>query len=364
MILKKKIILLILTVILILLIQCGYNDKDKRKGSNSTISNKDNVLGYGFLKRIPGLWNGPVVSTTQAGNFDVWYVDFRPVSQGQVSEYSTYSFKNFNNGVPEDKTLNYISFFIVKHDNRLKVAMRTEASAFNQKCITYEIIDKVKESKGYYRFSDFQAGADRAYTEFTFKDDQLTMEVYTNKFNMVYPVQVHSVWIAKCGDRNAPLEAISYFNYPQPVMVEDFTDAFKNLYESIFYTDSDDPFYSATQPYVGNVTVNISIDSNLTVNNNCELCLLLTTESLFDGLIYKEENLKYISRYAYLPVDVKSFTFDYIHPGKYYLYSYCDINGDKKHLSGDYMSSNFNNTISLSANGNVVVDTTIDFVIP
>ena len=40
-------------------------------------------------------------------------------------------------------------------------------------------------------------------------------------------------------------------------------------------------------------------------------------------------------------------------------------NNDKKHLKGDYMSSNIdNNVVIVPSNGNVKVDTKIDFVIP
>jgi hypothetical protein len=134
--------------------------------------------------------------------------------------------------------------------------------------------------------------------------------------------------------------------------------------ESIYFTFENDPYSSSSQPYVGNVTVNISIDPNLKVKSDHEFFLLLTAESLFEGLKYDIENLKYISRYVYLPVNTKSYTFNNVHPGKYYLYSYNDINNDKKHLSGDYMSSVLNNVFTLKAEGHVTVDTKIDFVIP
>ena len=40
-----------------------------------------------------------------------------------------------------------------------------------------------------------------------------------------------------------------------------------------------------------------------------ELFLLLTTESLFEGLRYDEENLKCISKYVFLPIGTRSHTF-------------------------------------------------------
>ncbi len=49
---------------------------------------------------------------------------------------------------------------------------------------------------------------------------------------------------------------------------------------------------------------------------------------------------------------------------KHYLYSYNDINSDRRHLSGDYASSNLENTFTLMFNSHTTVDTMIDFVIP
>ncbi|MBN2439976.1 MAG: hypothetical protein JXJ04_01470, partial [Spirochaetales bacterium] len=89
------------------------------------------VMGFGILRRLPGLWHGPVTSTTPAGNFPMWYVDFRPVSPGQVSQYS----------ILDPDTINYISFFIVKHQGISKVALRTEGVFRNKGCVTYEVID-------------------------------------------------------------------------------------------------------------------------------------------------------------------------------------------------------------------------------
>ena len=79
---KKKsrigfILLLITGAVLFFTLGCK-RDKDDTK----------NVLGFEFLKKIPGLWHGPVTSSTSAGSFDIWYVDFRPVSAGQVSQFS------------------------------------------------------------------------------------------------------------------------------------------------------------------------------------------------------------------------------------------------------------------------------------
>ena len=348
----KKISFFLITMLvfgLLSILIINSSDSSNLMGQKSS-----SVYGFGFLKRIPGQWNGPVITTTPAGNFPAWYVDFRPVSPGQVSQYS----------IVNDHTLNYLSFFIVKHKGKLKVAMRTEGVFKKKGCVTYEVMDKVNESEGYYRFSDFNAGDNRAYTEFRFKKNTFVMKTYTNKFNKVSPLELHTKWTAKRGSSHAAVPAIKHFKYPQPVMVKDFTNAFKNMSESIFYTFKRDPYPSASQPYVGKVTVYIKVDKSLKVRPSHELFLLLTTKSLLDGATYNKDNLKYISKFAYLPPGTKKFTFKHVHPGKYYLYSYNDINGDKKHKSGDYMSSNFYHSFTLPQKGNIRLKTTIDFVIP
>lgn len=312
------------------------------------------VDGFGILQRIPGLWSGPVSSTTPAGSFDMWYVDFRPVSPAQVSQYSTL----------DADTLNYISFFIVRHDGRLKVALRTEGVFQNKGCVTYEVIDTVREDEGYYRFSDFQAGTKRAYTEFRFKTASFVMDVYTNKFNRVSLLELHSHWEARLGDRSAAVEAVKHFDYPQPVMVRDFSDVFKDMSESIYFTFENDPYNSLAQPYVGEIDVKIAVADEIEQKNNYEYFLLLTTESLFNGLKYDPGNLKYISRCVFLPVGTKEHVFKNVHPGRYWLYSYIDINNDRHHLSGDYMSSDINNILNLPETASLTASTIIDFLLP
>ena len=354
----NKTINISVAIVLLLCIQSANAEKGKKNtavsGTDTAQNANDSVLGFGFLKRIPGQWSGPVFSSTPAGSFKDWHVDFRPVSAGQVSQYSTL----------DADTVNSISFFIVKHGNRLKVAMRTEWIFQHKGCVTYEAIDTVRESEGYYKFSDFQAGIQRVYTEFIFKDTSMTMKVYTNKFNKVSPLQLHSKWDAVLGGRTAASEAISKFGFPRPVMVKDFSTVFNNMSESIYFSFEKDPYPSSAIPYMGNVTVNISIDGGVPVRNGNEIFLLLTTESLFDGLRLKKDYQKHFSRFVYLPAGAKSYTFNNVHPGKYYVNSYIDINNDKKHTRGDYMSSETDNTVLLGEKGSSAINTKIDFLIP
>jgi hypothetical protein len=321
---------------------------------SSQSSTDEPVLGFGFLNKIVGLWNGKVVTSTSSGSFDKWYVDFRPVSPSQVSQYS----------MLDSNTVNITSYFVVKYNNKLAIAQRTEGCFQDKCCVTYEIMDSVNEASGYYRFVDFVGGKKRASTIYHFSKEGFVQEVWTNKFNQSPVLKLHSKFEPALTSREAARDAINEFKFPQPKAVNDFTGIFGSMKESIYFNLDEDPYNGASQPPMGTVTVNITIDPSLKTSKTDELCLLLTTEPLFDGLKYVPERLNYLSKYVYLGVGTKSYTLKNVHPGKYYLYSYDDINGDKMHKKGDYMSSSLNSSFTVGANGKVSIDTKIDFVIP
>ena len=333
----------------LIIIAGGLMNVNAQKTSTTT-----DVFGYGFLDKITGLWNGPVISTSSAGSFPAWYVDFRPVANNQVSMFS----------MLDSSTVNNMSFFVVKFQNQLKIAMRTQGCFNNQCCITYEVMDSVNEKTGYYRFSDFISKEQRAYTEFQFTKNSLVMQVFTNKFNKEKKVKLHSRWQATCASKDEAEKLVKTYNYPQPLPVADFSDAFKNMNESIFFTFENDPYPTSKQPELGSLNVNIEIDKKLFQKKTDEICLLLTTQPLFSGLKYNKEQLKYISKYVYLSIDTRNYTIRNLHPGTYYLYSYVDINNDRHHKTGDYMSSDINNIVEINAGQTYKINTIIDFIIP
>jgi hypothetical protein len=315
---------------------------------------KDNIPGFSFLEEIVGQWEGPVMSTTPAGSFDIWYVDFRPVSESQVSQYSNM----------DAHTINYTSFFIVKYSDELRLAMRTEGVFMGKGCVTYEILDSADEKNGYYLFSDFKAGPERAYTEFIFREDKLTMQTYTNKFGEQESTTIHSRWEATLADRDAAKKARKHFKFPQPIAVKDFTDVFADMKESIYFNFENDPYPSDPQPYVGSVTVKIKIDKKLRMRDDHELFVVLSTKPIFEGLKFLPKHLKYFSKYAFLSADTRTVTLKNVHPGKYFLYAYNDVDGDKKHWKGDYISSDTKMIVDIKPESNTEVEAVIDMVIP
>jgi hypothetical protein len=312
------------------------------------------IKGFEFLNKIPGLWHGPVTSTTTAGNFDDWYLDFRPVSATQVSQFS----------LLDTSTVNNISFFIVKYKGELSLAMRTEGCRNNSCCVTYEVMDSANDGAGYYRFADFIRGTARAYTEFTFNGDQMLMKVYTSRFDSVQPAILHSTYTATIGSRDNIAGAVSRFGYPKPEMTKDFSNAFAGMNQSIFFTFENDPYSSVTQPYVGSATAHITIDTSLSIVPTDQVFLMFTTQPLFDGSTYHPERLKYISRYVFLSVNTSQYKIRSIHPGTYYVYSLIDKDNDGQYLTGDYMNSAFSNSFTVAENADVDINTKVDLVIP
>ena len=338
------------------------NDKDAPGDDNTTpsvgpISSSSEVTGYNMLEKLPGIWNGPVTSSTPLGSYAEWIMDMRPVSAAQVS------------GKSELDTQNDIllGFFIVKHGNAYKMALRNGGGFAGNKRIAYAVIDSVVEtsSESVYRFSDFRAGKNRVYTEVTFKGDSMIMKVYTNKYNTLASPQMHMVWRAKRMDSSSVQPAIAQFSFPQKQMVKDFSTTFDSKPEAIYYDLNSDPYNESMQPHLGRTDVTVNVSSSLpAVDPNKKIFLLITTQPLFSGMTFNPAQMKFRSRYVFIPSTSQAFTFNYMHPGSYYLYAFYDNNGDGTFSSGDYMSSNLNNTFMLNAQGAAAASATLDVVIP
>jgi hypothetical protein len=336
------------TLITMLTISCFIVTATGQTTSESTIP------GLSFLKNIQGLWAGPVYSSTPAGSFDVWNVDFRAVSSNRISQYTT----------NDETASNYTEFFIATLDQSPVIVMRTMGTFMNKGCITYEKLDSVDEMNGYYQFSDMVAGRKRASTIFQFYGDSLIMTVYTNKFNKEPSLVLHSMWKAKRSHNTEAEKAAKHFGFPSLTGRDDFAGIFKNMDESIIFDLTKDPYTPSLPVGTGKLTVQIKLSKELPDADKGEICLLLTTDPLIVGLRYLPENLKYVSRAIYLKPGTTTYTFENIHAGHYYLYSYSDMNNDKKHKKGDYMSSSTSNTLDVFPAGTTNYETAIDMIIP
>lgn len=345
---------------LIILMPSCKSCKDKKSEEEvppvtNNSPNVENTYGYGVLKNVKGIWNGPVSSTTPLGGYPEWIVDFRPISENQISA------KN------ELDTMNdiFMSFFIVKYNNQYKVAFRNGGSFAGMKRVSYFLTDSVSESgtQSFYRFSEIIKGKNRAYTEVIRKNDSLIIKTYTNKYNTLISSTPHMAWTAKLQDTTSFLASTSLFGFPKKTMTKDFTNTFVGNTESIFFSGfniASDPYPENAQPYLGQTTVTYSHSGSYTPVATNKTFLVICTQPLFSGIIM---NLKYRSRYVVLAANDLNFTFNYMHPGTYYVYAMYDNDGNGVINSGDWFSS-VGTQFSLGSLGTTTVNTVINFQVP
>jgi len=353
----------ILTLIICLqLIGC----KDKKAAEEEVtpaptpiVADVNNTIGFNVLKKIKGIWNGPVASTTPLGGYPEWIVDFRPNSENQVSA------KN------ELDTLNdiFMSFFIAKYNNEYRMAFRNGGSFNGMKRVSYFLVDSVSETvpQSFYRFSEIKKGKSRAYTEVIFRADSLYIKSYTNKYNVQPTSTAHMTWSAKLQDTTSCQPAITNFMFPKKSETKDFSSSFTSVPEAMYFSTSGnpagDPYPETSQPYLGNTTANYSFASTLTPVPSKKVFLVITTQPLFSGFTYNAGNLKYRSRYVILRADDTQFVFNYMHPGTYYYYAFYDNDSNLSINSGDWISL-ANTSFTLAAQGTASANTQINFVIP
>ncbi|HTA60858.1 MAG TPA: hypothetical protein VK835_00320 [Bacteroidia bacterium] len=343
---------------LLIVVSCKSNKSNTNNSSSTTGNNPpppvQNVLGYNLFNKIKGIWNGPVTSTTPLGGYPEWIVDFRPVSENQISS------KN------ELDTLNSInmSFFIALYNNQYKVAFRNGGQFNGLDREAYFLADSVSEqsTKSYYRFSEIVKGKNRAYTEVVFKQDSLIVKVYTNKNNSQTTTSPHMAWMAKLQDTTACMPAVSNFGFPKKTMTKDFSTTFIGVTEAIYYQLGGDPYPESAQPYLGKTTASYSYDAAHVPVAGKKTFLVITTQPLINGTTV---DLKHRSRYVILADNDFSYTFNYMHPGAYYLYALYDADGNSVFNAGDWMNNPVTpTTFTLASTGTTTASTQINFTIP
>lgn len=322
-----------------------------------SINANDEVIGYSILEKLPGIWDGPVTSSTGLGNFPTWIVDFRPNSP---------SFVSAKNELDRENDI-FMSFFIAKHDCKNKVAFRNGGTFVGLERNSYMFCDSVYQDNNisFYRFSDPVDGGKRVNTTVTFKQDSLLIHAYSNKFGTLSEPVSHMYWKANLRDETSAQSAINHFGFPKKQLDKDMTHTFDNVSDAVFYSSAQDPFPEEDQPYLGKSNVNITISNPAVVDPSKKVLIVITTQALFNGFNFNVANLKYRSRYVILNAETTvDFTFNYMHPGQYYLNAIYDSNGDLNFSSGDFINGSFDVPFTLAAKGITTVNANINFEIP
>ncbi|GIV22506.1 MAG: hypothetical protein KatS3mg025_0165 [Bacteroidia bacterium] len=285
-------------------------------------------LGFDLLARLSGIWEGPVTSTTSVGDFPVWKVDLRPIHSAQISA---------RNELDSANNI-HLSFFVARYDNKPTLCFRNGGFFSGIERITYLFLDST--APGYYRFIEPVSRGQRAYAELHFPmPDSLILAAYTNKLGTRPQPVLHMRWTARRVDTTAARPAIAHFQYPQPVVVRDLSQAFAGRTEAIYYSPiQNDPYPSDQQPYLGFLRASYQHHSSYTPDPDKFVILFTTTQPLVENFQYYPDRLRYISRYVRLPATQTTFFFPHVHPGSYYLYALYDEDENGTPSSGDWFS--------------------------
>ncbi|MCE3260777.1 MAG: hypothetical protein K0S12_2418 [Bacteroidetes bacterium] len=353
----------LLTLSLLLLVMSCKNKKTEEEelpyittttGTPGT-PDLNNIKGFKILKRLRGIWNGPVTSTTPLGGYPEWIVDFRPISENQISA------KN------ELDTMNdiHMSFFVALHNNEYKIAFRNGGSFAGMQRVSYFLADSVSENPtvSFFRFSEVVKGKSRAFTDVIFKADSLIIKSFTNKYNTQPSATPHMTWAAKMRDTTSCIPAMNNFMFPQKTQTKDFSSTFNGQAEAIYYSTATDPYPENAQPHLGKTNAAYTFAASYTPVSTKKVLLLCTTQPLFSGAMFIPQNLKFRSRYVLLSASDTDYTFNYMHPGSYYFYAYYDNDGSKTLNPGDWVI-NTNATFTLTAQGTSIVTPQINFTLP
>jgi len=331
------------------------NQDNQNNNNNLPYSSIENTYGFGLLKKATGIWAGPLTSTTMIGSFPEWISDLRPISAAQISGKNEL---DKNNDI-------FLSFFIAKYNNEYRLCFRNGGLFGGMSRISYFLCDSVNENSNhsYYRFSEIKKGIQRAYSEVIFVKDSMYLRSYTNKNNTQPSAVLHMSWSAKLQDTTSAQSAVNLFQYPKKELIKDFSTTFNGLAESIYFSAGQDPYKEEDHPYLGKANISFTISPSLNPDLNKNVFLVITTQPLINGMSYNPNNLKYRTRYVQVKANETSFTFNYMHPGSYYLYAFYDNDGNGTINSGDWLNSMVTH-FTLPAKGPINASANINFVIP
>jgi hypothetical protein len=351
-----KCIKLTLLAFSVFLLACKKDKKtEKPTPSAICVAPTSDILGFSILNKLPGIWNGPVTSTTALGGYTEWIVDFRPIAENQISSKNELDVMNDI----------HMSFFTARYNNENRIAFRNGGKFGGNSRVSYFLVDSVAESAtyNYYRFSEIKKGKSRAYTTVEFKSDSLIMKTYTNIYNTQTVATPHMSWKAKLKNSTAAATSITQYSFPKKTITKDFSSTFIGVLEAIYFDLNGDPYPESFQPHLGKSTINYNFVPTLVPDPLKKVLLMITTQPLFAGAVVNLSNLDTRSRYVLLSSSDLNFDFNYMHLGTYYLYACYDNDANGTINSGDWMS--FSNTIfTLDPITTVTASTTINFIIP
>lgn len=340
----------------------GFQEKNKA----SNLSNKNTEIGFSPPKIVPidinqqgfeffdlmqGHWIGKM--NIIGKNYDWFSFDYRPISASHI------------HGIYEGGTIGnlFTSFFITDFNGKRTIMARNGGILNGTYRTSYFVLDKVELTKNrkYFRLIDAYGGKEIMWMELEFMGDKLNFNSYTSRFGLNGKPKQHMKFQAEKKHLELSNQRAKAFNYPQNKVEKDFSKGLPKpnwgeqypviTSASYVYQATNieleklaklagDPFGIEEIPYLSSLKINIELNEKI---KNQNLIVYLSKDALTDEngnfkLEYgeiKQELFDGIFLFPDLAQNQKEFTFNYLHPGNYYLTIIADINKDGYASKGD-----------------------------
>lgn len=328
---------------------CSCKEEEPGSGPND-----NSILGYQLLSDLNGHWVG--TNQTSFGFYEWFAFDFRPISASHT--HSIYEGGTNQNIIT--------SVFLADYDGRQQIMARNGGWLGNQYRATYFLLDteEINGNEHYYRLVDAVGGIDRAYIEFSFRDDSIFMDAYKdNSGSLDQPV--HHMGFAGA-DRNPSYaeRAIELFDFPQAISEVDFGGTFTNLIDpdsALFLEEDLDPFPKADHGHLSDLIIDITRNAQTEDKN---LLLFISKEELVSSS--GQVNLGNVDNAVVRTIDIRSeensYTTTYLHPDSYFVTVFSDVDANGFPSAGDYSSVSIQKTVREERLENTAL--VVDLLIP
>ena len=342
-----KSLCIFLTIFLTLSLSCDKDDSIRQ-------TNEFGITGFQLLTDLTGHWVGS--NETAFGNFDWFAFDFRPISASHL--HSIYEGGTGQNIIT--------SIFIADFQGKQKVMVRNGGWLGGQYRATYFVLDRAEESNGVksYRLVDAVGGENRSYMEFRFENGEMKFDAYKdNSGSLDEPIH-HMGFTGTNLNPTYSDAAIELFDYPQAVSEVNLESAFVNLLDpdsALFLEEDADPFPKSDHGHVSDLKMNFTKATTIATE---KMLLYISTEPLIDenGVV----DLNNVNEKVVRTIDVQpselSYTTTYLHPDKYYITAFADLDGNFYPSSGDV--SNASVVVEVLPESISEIEVVVDLSIP
>ena len=305
--------------------------------------------GFELLEYMQGHWVGSMNLMGQ--DYEWMAFDYRAIAPSHV------------HGIFEAGTMGnlFTSFFVTNFNGTRTIFARNGGLLNGIYRTSYFVLDKVEYGKDwtYYRLVDARGGQGIMWMELTFKGDSLEFNAYTSRFGLTEPKKHMSfkgnkrhLELAKAAARDVgfPKNVVDFEfenGLPKPNWADEYPltsasyiseEKGKSLIE--LGKLAKDPRRIDQMPHVSKLTVSVARSEK---TKSKKLLLYLSQKALTD------RNGKLITLGGYVSAGLmdtllsfpevsgnsNSFTFTYLHPGKYFLTVIADMDGDGYPSPGD-----------------------------